>query len=169
MPRILLAAATIAALIGVAACNRGDPPAAPAPDTNTSASPDTAATIRQRQANYKQMSRASKAIGDQLKADAPSVPDIQAAARTIADFAPHIPQWFPAGSGPESGIRTRAKAEIWQDQEGFGRAAGNFIEAAERFNIAARSGDLAAIRAAQPALGNGCKECHGRFRAPERE
>lgn len=170
MKKLFLGALTVAALIGVAACNRGDAPV-PSNDSASSgsASPGTADIIRQRQAHYKDMGKASKAIADELKAGTPSLPLIRENAQRIADYAPRILTWFPSGSGPEAGLRTRAKPEIWADQEGFGRAAADFIAAAEQFNAVARGGDIAAIGAARPELGKACSNCHDRFRAPEQE
>ena len=108
-----------------------------------------------------------KAIGAQLKADSPSIPVIQQHAATIARYGPQLLTWFPEGSGPESGIETRAKAEIWADPETFRQRAQAFEAEAARFNAAVQSGDLASIRAGQKALGETCKNCHDRFRAPE--
>lgn len=170
MRNAILGVATALALTGVAACNRGE---APAPSngsaSNDSAPSGTADIIRERQANYKEMGKASKAIADELKAATPSLPTIRENAERLANYAPRILTWFPAGSGPESGVRTRAKAEVWSDQEGFGRAAADFIAATEEFNAVVRTGDVAAINAARPELGKACSNCHDRFRAPERE
>lgn len=166
----LLGVMTAVALIGVAACNRGDAPA-PSNDSATNEGTSSGGTdiIRERQSNFKAMGKASKAIGDELKAGAPSLPAIRENADRLADYAPRILTWFPAGSGPETGVRTRAKAEIWSDQEGFGRVAAGFIAAAERFSVVARSGDVVAIRTEREALGKACSNCHDRFRAPEQE
>lgn len=169
MRNFVLGAMTAAALVGVAACNRGEAPPANQAVSDSGGEGGVAETIRNRQAAFKEMGKASKAIGDQLKAGSPSLPAIQAAAQQLSTYAPQILEWFPAGSGPESGIRTRAKADVWSNQEGFGNAAANFIAEAETFKAVANTGDLAAIRAAQPALGNACRNCHDRFRAPEDE
>lgn len=169
MRRMTTIAATVLALAGVAACNRGEAPVAGNEAGAEGGDGSAADTIRARQANYKEMARASKAIGDQLKARNPSVEDIQANAARLADLAPQILSWFPAGSGPEAGVRTRAKAEIWQEQERFGDAAGQFIAATQEFSTIAGTGDLDAIRAAQAEIGPACRNCHDRFRAPEEE
>lgn len=167
MRRLAIMAATIAALGGVAACNQAEPPTTGNTTAQAESDDSTEGTIRTRQASYKDMARASKAIADQLKARDPSVAEIQANAQRIADHAPQILNWFPEGSGPDSGVRTRAKAEIWSNPEGFGTAAARFIATAEEFNIIAGTGDLAAIRAAQADLGPSCRNCHDQFRAPE--
>ncbi|MDQ8754724.1 cytochrome c [Sphingosinicella sp. LHD-64] len=168
MRKALLGAVTVAALIGIAACNRGEAPT-PSNGASDSASSGSTGIIRERQSHYKDMGKASKAIADELRADTPSLPTVRENAQRLADYAPRILTWFPAGSGPEAGVRTRAKAEIWSDQEGFGRAAAGFITAAEQFNAIVKSGDVAAIRADRVELGKACSNCHDRFRAPERE
>jgi cytochrome c556 len=170
MRNVVLGAITVAALVGVAACNRADAPAS-SDDSTSNQGTSSAETdlIRERQSNFKAMGKASKAIGDELKAAAPSLPAIRENAERLADYAPRILTWFPADSGPETGVRTRAKVEIWSDQEGFGRVAADFIAAAEQFSVVAKGGDVAAIRAEREALGKACSNCHDRFRAPERE
>ena len=167
--------ATAAALIAVAACNRGEEPSttdtqAEAADNvgnGTASTEDHAAIMKARHDHYEEMGDAMKAIGTQLKADAPSMPVIQQHAAVIARYGPQILTWFPEGSGPETGRETRAKSEIWSDPETFRQRAQAFEAEAERFNAAAQSGDLAAIRPRLKALGETCKNCHDRFRAPE--
>ncbi|MBX3562288.1 MAG: cytochrome c [Sphingomonas sp.] len=160
---------TVLALAGVAACNGAQSPVASNETDAVEGDDSVAGTIRTRQAHYKEMARLSKAIGDQLKARNPAVGEIQGNARRLADLAPQILTWFPAGSGPESGIRTRARPEIWTDQEGFGEAAARFVATSQEFSTIAGGGDLDAIRTLQPDLGPACRNCHDRFRAPEQE
>jgi cytochrome c556 len=169
--RSLLFLASAASLVAVAACNSGGeaPPADERAEAANSAAPVDviAAVMDVRQEHYKGMGKAMKGIGDQLKSDAPSVEAIQRHAALIAGDAPRILTWFPAGSGAESGRKTRAKAEVWTDAATFRERAHAFEAEAGRFNQIAQAGDIAAIRAAQPALGTACKNCHDRFRAPE--
>jgi cytochrome c556 len=148
----LLAAA---ALAGIAAAAAAQNPA-PAADT-----------IRTRQANYKQMGAAMKAINDQMRGGAPSIGAVRAASRTIVGHAPNVLRWFPRGTGPETGLRTRARPEIWSDHAGFTRAGATLLVAARGLDAAARRGDVAAVRAAVPAVARACSGCHDDYRAPE--
>jgi cytochrome c556 len=173
---------SVAAVIVVAACNREEQASAPSANNqsasnqsaanaasgsgNSGAPVDVAALMHDRHENYEKMGRAMKGISTQLKSDAPVVADIQRHSAVIAGYAPQIPSWFPAGSGPEAG-RTRAKAEIWADPETFRAAHARMLQATQQFDAAAKSGDLAAIRAALPALGSSCSNCHDKFRGPE--
>jgi cytochrome c556 len=151
--QLLLAAAAFAgAVTAAAAQNRAMPPAE---------------TIRMRQANYKQMGAAMKGLNEQLRSGAPSVGAIRAGSRTIVGHAPNVLRWFPRGTGPESGVRTRARPEIWSDHSGFTRAGAALLVAARNLDAAARRGDLAAVRAAVPPVARACSGCHDNYRAPE--
>ena len=177
--RVLLGLCCSAALFVVAACNQEAPTdndQAEAVDnasvnaTGNAATPaDVAAFMHDRHERYEDLGDSMKAIGRELKGGSPSVATIQRHAAEIARFAPQVPSLFPPGTGPETGRRTRAKAEIWSDPQTFRQRAEQFEAAATRFNQAAQSGDLAAIRAAQPAVADACKNCHDRFRGPEIE
>jgi cytochrome c556 len=178
MNRSLVLIATSAALITVAACNRsGEGESAPSTEDQAEAAEnvakgsgtagDHAAIMKARHDHYEEMGDAMKAIGAQLKAGNPDVSVIQQHAATIARYGPQILTWFPEGSGPETGIETRAKAEIWSDAATFRQRAQAFEAEANRFNATVQSGDVTAIRAGQKALGKTCSDCHDRFRAPE--
>ncbi len=123
--------------------------------------------IQARQAGYKQIQGALKGVSDQLKASEPSLPAIRQHSAVLARLAPQVGGWFPAGTGPETGVRTRAKAEIWSDRATFRTRSVNLVVAARRLDAAARANDLAAVRAALPGVGGSCRECHDQFRGPE--
>ena len=120
--------------------------------------------IHTRVKNYKVMGKAFKGMMDELKTSAPSVPSLQAKAKVIAGLAPKVPTWFPAGTGPEAGVKTEALPAIWQKQPEFLEAAKNMAVAADKLNAVAAGGDVAQISAAARALGGTCKSCHDRFR-----
>ena len=128
---------------------------------------DMGAVIQARQAHYKAIGAASKGIYDELNKPAPDANAIQGYARTLDQLAPQIPSWFPAGSGPESGVKTHAKAEIWAQPAAFKTAADGFAAAARHFDLTAAGGDIGAIRAEYPALTKTCGNCHTQFRAKE--
>lgn len=139
--------------------------AAPAADP----APDPAEVIKTREAHYKEIGKAMKGIGDELKKSAPDVKVIQANAATIDRLAPQVPSWFPAGTGPEAGVKTEARAEIWTKPEEFSAAAAHFATAAKQFNATAQTGDVAAIGAAMKQLGGACKGCHEKFRTEKKD
>lgn len=123
--------------------------------------------ISDRQANYKQMAAAVKGINDQLHGPSPSLPAIRQRSAIILRFAPQVLHWFPHGSGPEAGVRTRARPEIWTDHQGFTRAGAALLVAARGLDAAARGTDVAAVRAAMSQVTRACSGCHDDFRAPE--
>jgi cytochrome c556 len=125
---------------------------------------DMTTVIHDRQAHYKTIGKAAKDINDRLGGGAPDVHAIQADAQQISQLAPQIPSWFPAGSGPEAGVKTGAKADIWAKPADFKAAAEGFAAEAAKFNTVAMGGDVNAIRAEYGELGKACKTCHQSFR-----
>ncbi len=128
---------------------------------------DAAKVEHDRLENYKKIGGAFKTVNDQLKADKPDTGAIAAQAHIIHDLAPQIPSWFPAGSGPEAGIKTRAKPEIWTDKATFASAAKGLETESAKLETIARGGDLDAIKGQFKATGGACKTCHDKFRGPE--
>jgi cytochrome c556 len=128
---------------------------------------DAAKVEHDRHENFHKIGAAFKVVNDQLKADKPDAGAIGAQARVIHGLAPQIPSWFPAGSGPESGVKTRAKAEIWTDKAGFAAAAKGLETESAKLETIARAGDMDAIKAQVKATGEACGTCHKKFRGPE--
>ena len=178
----VLLTASIAALIAVAACNQSEPATTSesqnqaVPDNATgnavasapqgSVSPEQAYQIRHER--YEEMGDSLKAINRELKGGSPDVARIQREASTLSGLASQIPSWFPAGSGPDVHAKSRAKAEIWSDPQGFSQAHARYLEQVQRFNQVAQGGDVNAIRTAAQDLGKSCGNCHERYRGPER-
>ena len=77
-----------------------------------------------------------------------------AAARKISDL-------FPAGSGPESGVETRAKPEIWTDRAVFNAAVATLVASTGKLADVAKTGDLKAIEGQLNQVGEACGGCHG--------
>lgn len=123
--------------------------------------------IQNRQAGYKQIGAAYRGVMEQVRAGAPDLGTIRQHAATLARLTPQVSGWFPAGTGPEAGVRTRAKAEIWSNSGAFRTASVNLVVAARQFETAARGSDLAVIRTAAGNLGRTCGSCHDQFRGPE--
>lgn len=123
--------------------------------------------IQNRQANYKQIGAAYRGLVEQVRAGEPSLPVIRQHSATIARLAPQVGGWFPRGTGPEAGVRTRALPAIWTDPAAFRSASVNLVVAARQLEAAAQGTDLAAIRAAFQGLGRTCGGCHDQFRGPE--
>lgn len=116
---------------------------------------------------YHKLGDAFKVIRDQSKAGSPDVAAIQTAAQVVNDASVNQFKWFPAGSGPKAGVKTRAKAEIWSNAKDFEAAQKLFAEQAKKLHTAAAGGDVKAVQAQFGEVGKACKNCHDNFRTPE--
>ena len=125
------------------------------------------AAVNARKANYKEIGGAFKTINDEIKSGAPDMNTVRPLAKDIATRAANTLKYFPRGSGPESGLKTRAKAEIWANQAEFIKIQREMIAAADMLNAAAVKGDNSALADARTKLGGTCKACHDRFRQAE--
>ena len=147
--RLPFAAVSIFAL-ALTACGNPDTPAGRAADA--------------RHESFEQIGDAFKAVADQLKAPSPDLVALRTAAGTINSMAPKVESWFPAGSGPEDGIKTDALQTVWAKPDEFKQAAAKLVEESAKFNALAQAGDIAAIGEGMKALGGACKGCHDKFR-----
>jgi cytochrome c556 len=69
------------------------------------------------------------------------------------------------GEGTDKGMPTRAKPEVWKDQAKVKDLFGKMQAEAEKFEAAAKTGNLDTIKAALGPLGAACKACHDDYRA----
>lgn len=63
-----------------------------------------------------------------------------------------------------NGVETRAKPELFTNQQEVGKLARDFINAANNMAEVAAKGDEAEVKQAFGALGESCKACHKQFR-----
>lgn len=129
---------------------------------------DASKVITSRIDSYKKIGKAFKDINDGLKADAPDAKAIAAQAKTMKDLSGHIPSWFPKGTGPETGLKTRAKADIWAEPAKFAEATKAFQVESQKLRVAAGKGDIEAIKLQVKATGGSCGGYHKPFRAEEK-
>ena len=165
MTRLKTALAVTALTLGLAAGPLLASHAARA--TATAAAINPAEVVRTRVAGLKEMGTAFKNAMDGLRSSEPQMILIQQSARTIKNDAQAMRGWFPAGSGPQPGLKTAAKPEIWTKPVEFRAAQDGLARAADTFQSAAMSGNVDAIRAAARGLGGACKNCHDQFRVPD--
>ena len=122
--------------------------------------------VRSRIAGFRELGASFKTVNDSLRTPETQTILVQMAARQIVNAARAMPTWFPAGSGPQSGEKTKAKAEIWTQAPRFKAAQTAFANQALQFQRAAQSGNVAIIQAEARKLGMTCKGCHDSFRVP---
>ena len=121
--------------------------------------------VRARIAGLRELGASFKNVNDELKKDDPSKMIMQISARQIRDVARDQYKWFPAGSGPQPGIKTKAKPEIWTRGAEFKAAQDAFAKQADAFFKVAAGGDVAAMKTQVRQLGGTCGACHRNFRA----
>src|SRR5579863_1785564 len=129
-----------------------------------------AAQIKPRQDKLRDMGGALKAIDDELKKrtvdwDNVVVPNTQ----TIKDRSGYLLNWFPKGSGPESGVKTYALPAIWQKNDDFVKLGKAMQAEAAKFAQVAGTKNPDALRTESTALGKACKACHDNYRSPDYE
>ena len=151
MKRVYGLAAVLAVAIGSSAAMALDAPAA----------------IKDRQDFYKDIGKSMKGLGEELKSSSPNAAELKKFAAAIDASAPRIPALFPAGTGPEAGVKTGAKAEIWQKPDEFKKDAADMAAAAHALNMAAQTDDAGAVKDAIGKLGETCKACHQTSREKE--
>ncbi|MHA7898876.1 MAG: c-type cytochrome [Henriciella sp.] len=157
-------AAGILSLLILAGCGGGEP-ADPNAGSEVLANGLTVkAQIEARQDGYKTLGRNFKTINDQLKTDAPDLAAIQGAAATMVEASANMADWYPEGTGPESGVETEALAVIWEEPEDFATKISDFDGALASLNTTTASADFEAIAAAVKATGATCGACHDKFR-----
>lgn len=130
--------------------------------------PSGADAIRARQANFKKMGAAFKAVNEETRAKAPDIARLRANAALIADLSKQLPQWFPSGSAPGAGAPTAAKPDIWSKSADFQKKTADFQKAAAALG-ATSAADSAAMIAATRALGQQCTSCHTAFRDKDKK
>lgn len=126
-----------------------------------------AAAIKARQQQYREIGTAFKAVNDELRKSSPGKFAMGSSARQIAANLRQVNSMFPAGSGPSSGIKTKALATIWSKQPEFQRLNAAAVVAADKLVLAMRGTDNAAMTAQAQAVGRSCKACHSAFRAED--
>jgi len=150
----------MAAALLVAGCGQQ------AGETETAAA-ETPPIVQERQEGYKALGSSFKLINDQLKSGAPDMAQIAPAANRMNALAQQIPNWFPAGSGPQDGVETDALETIWTNPEGFAAAQQRLVETTAELQQLAAAGDAAALEAHVKVVGASCGGCHDDFRVEQ--
>lgn len=120
--------------------------------------------VRARVEGYRDLGKQFKAINDGLRAPSPQGAALRASVQKIRQSAVQQYNWFPAGSGPRSGVKTAARAEIWAKTGQFRQSQDAFAAQAAVLERAVNGGDVATMRSAARNLGATCKGCHDQFR-----
>jgi cytochrome c556 len=118
--------------------------------------------IKYRKSAFTVMATHFGRVGAMVQGKAPF--DAKAAADNadIALMMSRLP-YTAFGEGTDKG-ETRAKPEVWTENDKFRAAAQKMQDEMTRFNAAAKTGNLDTIKAAFGPVGQACKQCHDNFR-----
>lgn len=148
MSRLALSAAWLAALVAV--------PALAQP--TTFATPKEA--IKFRQSTLKEMQQNFKRVADMASGKADFDAKVAESSAARAAELIQLP-WAAFGPGTEGG---KARPAVWSEPDKFKAAQERGKEEVGKLAVAAKTGDLAAIKAAIGSAGAACKNCHDSFR-----
>lgn len=116
--------------------------------------------IEKRQKAMKSQSAAVKEI--KAAVESKNYATVEAKAKDIMGTAEQIPSLFPKGSTTG---KTKAKAEIWENNDAFVKQAKTLGKAAGELAAAAKAGNDAEVGVKLKAVGDTCTSCHKQFRA----
>lgn len=116
--------------------------------------------IEKRQAAMKNNSADVKAI--KAAVESKDYATIETKAKDIMGTAEKIPSLFPKGSTKG---KTKAKAEIWENNDDFVKHAKTLGKSAGELAAAAKAKNDAEVGVKLKALGETCDSCHKQFRA----
>ena len=124
-------------------------------------------TIAARQANFKVIGKSFKGILDQMKAPTADFAVIKTSADDLAKAAGKVHGFFPKGTGPEAGVKTHALPAIWEKPADFKLALAKLVDGTKAMQKAAKTNDIAQVKAAFPGVGGACKGCHDQFKGKD--
>jgi cytochrome c556 len=126
---------------------------------------NAAELVKARQQAFKRLGAALKLIHSEVREASPDVAKIGSAATEVKSAASHLAEWFPPGTGPQAGLKTHAKAEIWTDERGFAAARAEFIRQVDKSTRQLTDpGERGSWKDAAAALGQTCRDCHDSYR-----
>lgn len=159
MDRIIRTVSACAAAVVVVSCGAEK---VEVPKPLTAEEQALADIVKMRRANFKDLGAGFKAIGDELKAGRASSTTVVFSIKSLNPYARDIDNWFPEGSGPELGVETDAKPEIWSEETDFAKAIEEFQSAVA--DLTASAEDPASVPIQFQKVGQTCKACHDQFR-----
>jgi cytochrome c556 len=118
--------------------------------------------VKERQDGMKQNWRGYyRDISDTLKTASPDLALIATKAAGASEHLKKLEQLFPPGTGRDVVPKTRAKPDVWTKRAEFEAAFKTLIDATNALGAAAKTGDLAKVKAEWQATAKACGGCHG--------
>jgi cytochrome c556 len=128
--------------------------------TNTAAQTNGRAAVIARHQQLDALLAAYKQVKRELATPQPEMATIRLGAARMSVMARRLPAWFPPGSGPEAGVETSAKPEIWTNFADFRVKAAATTAAVDRLVAAAGRADIGAVRDRFREVSETCNACH---------
>ncbi len=127
---------------------------------------DIADLMHERHESFEEIGDAFRTIREEIRRGSDAdMALLKEAADEIHELSKEVDSWFPAGSGPETGNKTDAKAEIWQNRADFSAKAEQFVAASGEYAKAATT--LEGARSGMLKLGGSCKSCHDSYKVDD--
>ena len=125
------------------------------------------ATVDARIAAMKTMGGDLRGVSEQARQPMPDMAVVKASAAKVKASADALAGWFPAGTGPDAGLKTRAKGEIWTDAAGWTAAVDAYkAEADKLVALAGGAPTPQELLDAAGAANRACAGCHAKYRGP---
>ncbi len=118
--------------------------------------------IKYRKASYTVMAAHFGRLGAMASGRAPYDAKVAAENAELVATLSKLP-WAAYGEGTDKGD-TRAKPEIWKESAKFKEASDKMQTEMVKLNMAAKAGNLDALKAAFGPAAASCKACHDNFR-----
>jgi cytochrome c556 len=118
--------------------------------------------IKYRKATYSVMAAHFGRLGAMANGRAPYDAKLAAENAELVAVMSKLP-WAAYGEGTDKGD-TRAKPEIWKESAKFKEASDKMQAEIVKLNVAAKAGNLDALKAAFGPAAASCKACHDNFR-----
>ncbi|MEK7346105.1 MAG: cytochrome c [Pseudomonadota bacterium] len=118
--------------------------------------------IKYRKASYTVMAAHFGRLGAMANGRTPYDAKVAADNAEIVATLSKLP-WAAFGEGTDKGD-TRAKPEIWKESAKFKEASDKMQAEISKLNVAAKAGNLDALKAAFGPAAASCKACHDSFR-----
>lgn len=121
--------------------------------------------VEDRQALFKKIDEAFKPVGEIVKRKQPyDAKVVQDSAAKLKTLAPKIPDAFTLDTHTLTGVKTKARENIWTNLPDFKQKADALVKALDGLEAAGQAGDEKALRPAFAAVGKACSNCHDNYK-----
>ena len=133
--------------------------------TAVAQTPDQKKAIEDRQALFKQIDEAFKPVGDMVKRKIPyNAQQVQDSAAKLATLAPKIGDAFKVDTHTVTGVKTKARENIWTNMPDFKAKADALVKTLDMLAEAGKAGDEKSLRPAFATVGKACSACHDNYK-----